>query len=507
MGICCTKPKVETQAQITQPQQVKNQQYKRRDYTKGKLLDRGGSSEVYEGINNKSGKLLAIKTVKLQGDNDKIRRIILNLKSEVKLLKKLQHKNIIKYYFTEVSEDLSSIDVALELIKSGSLRQVLDQVTLEEQTIRIYTKQIMEGVQYLHENKVIHRDIKGANILIDTDGTIKLTDFGTSQILDNNNPSTGIKGTLNWIAPEVFLHQDVSYAADIWSVGGVVLEMITRQPPYYQINSSQQIIQEIAQCKKPQYPQKLNPQIKDFLDRIFVEQSIRPTASELLQHPYLTFDIMLSTQVPSDENRQRQRPSFYNQEDSSQLDDRPINSHYLIAQKLQEEKKIQEKLLKMGRCIKNGSLIEMRFVLVLFNYLKKIKNLFERNMQSQSEVEKIVPESKLCVKCNQFTGLAKNQYHCSKCYKDIEKQEQEQQPAIPLQQTQEQPKLVTDPGRCKTCNRKLGISGIQCKCQYYFCASHRLPENHQCSFDHALKAKQLLVKNNPLVDAEKIQKI
>lgn len=85
-----------------------------------------------------------------------------------------------------MSPNLDSVDIALEYISTGSLRSVLSKVKLEEPTIRLYTRQILEGVAYLHKNGVIHRDLKGANILIDSDGTVKLTDFGTSKLIDQD---------------------------------------------------------------------------------------------------------------------------------------------------------------------------------------------------------------------------------------------------------------------------------------------------------------------------------
>ena len=107
------------------------------------------------------------------------------MKKEVSLLRHLNHENIVHYYQTDLSEDLSAIDVLLEFVPGGSLKRILQRFhSLEVSIIRKYAKQLLKGLQYLHENNIIHRDLKSANVLISPSGILKLTDFGSSRKFD-----------------------------------------------------------------------------------------------------------------------------------------------------------------------------------------------------------------------------------------------------------------------------------------------------------------------------------
>jgi len=130
------------------------------------------------------------------------------LEVEVELLSKFSHKNIVKYYGSARTKD--TLNIFLEYISGGSIASMVKKFgPLNTNIIRSYTKQILEGLEYLHVRNTIHRDIKGANILVDHNGVCKLTDFGTAtklySIMENEDKSKliqEIKGTLNWMAPE-----------------------------------------------------------------------------------------------------------------------------------------------------------------------------------------------------------------------------------------------------------------------------------------------------------------
>lgn len=107
---------------------------------------------------------------------------------------------------------------------------------LSEAIVRKYVAQLLVGLKYLHEQRVIHRDIKAANILVDDRGTIKLADFGSSKRLDSmgmiNNGNLSLRGTPYFMAPEVIMQIGHGQKADIWSVGCTILQMVTGQPPW-----------------------------------------------------------------------------------------------------------------------------------------------------------------------------------------------------------------------------------------------------------------------------------
>ena len=157
------------------------------------------------------------------------------MKKEVSVLKRLNHENIVKYYQTDLSRDLYTIDVLLEFVPGGSLKCLLHKYhALEIDIIRNYSLQILKGLEYLHSNKIVHRDLKSANILVSFNGTVKLTDFGSSLPFEGESHklSKSFKGSPYWMAPEVVLREGHSFPADIWSFACVLIEMATGQPPW-----------------------------------------------------------------------------------------------------------------------------------------------------------------------------------------------------------------------------------------------------------------------------------
>ncbi|CAD8053489.1 unnamed protein product [Paramecium sonneborni] len=143
-----------------------------------------------------------------------------------------------------------------------------------------------------------------------------------------------------------------------------------------------------------------------------------------------------------------------------------------------------------------------------------MQNNQQATTEEQSKNQEEKQETQRCPSCDTFYGTAKTNFYCSKCYKTIlqtSNQQQQQQLQQQIQeekvQSNQQVNIQQDPSKCYVCKRKLGISGIQCKCKIVFCNKHRLPEDHNCSFDHAEKAKQLLIKNNPLVDHKKLEEL
>ncbi|KAF2293991.1 hypothetical protein GH714_006159 [Hevea brasiliensis] len=160
-----------------------------------KPLGAGGFGDVYKGY-AAGGFFFAVKVIKIKnkGEIDKI-------KQEVNLLCQFSHPNIVKYYGTE--EEESKVNIFLELISTGSLRQVYKCFKLKDSQVSHYSKQILEGLKYLHERKVVHRDIKCANILVDEKGCVKITDFGLARVAELNSLMKSRHGTIPWMAPEV----------------------------------------------------------------------------------------------------------------------------------------------------------------------------------------------------------------------------------------------------------------------------------------------------------------
>ncbi|KAF3457180.1 hypothetical protein FNV43_RR01837 [Rhamnella rubrinervis] len=264
-------------------------------WRKGELIGCGAFGRVYMGMNLDSGELLAVKQVLIAANSaskEKTQAHIRELEEEIKLLKNLSHPNIVRYLGTAREEE--SLNILLEFVPGGSISSLLGKFgSFPESVIRMYTKQLLLGLEYLHRNGIMHRDIKGANILVDNKGCIKLADFGASKKvveLATINGAKSMKGTPYWMAPEVILQTGHSFTADIWSVGCTVIEMATGKPPWSQQYQEVAALFHIGTTKShPPIPEHLSAEAKDFLLKCLQEEpNFRLAASDLLQHPFVT---------------------------------------------------------------------------------------------------------------------------------------------------------------------------------------------------------------------------
>ncbi|KAL5560770.1 hypothetical protein UlMin_036981 [Ulmus minor] len=257
-------------------------------WRKGDLIGCGAFGSVYLSMNLDSGELIAVLTAATTASKKKKAQAhIKELEEEVKLLKNLNHPNIVGYLGTLRDEE--TINILLEYVPGGSISSLLGKFgAFTEAVIRTYTKQLLLGLEYLHRNGIMHRDIKGANILVDAKGCIKLADFGASKQVVELATMTGAKSirrTPYWMAPEVILQTGHTFSADIWSVGCTVLEMATGKPPWSQQYQGVAALFYIGTTKShPPIPEHISVEAKDFLLHCFQEEpNLWPAASELLQ--------------------------------------------------------------------------------------------------------------------------------------------------------------------------------------------------------------------------------
>ena len=245
----------------------------------------GAFGSVYQIIDQNTGKIYALKRISKQKFND-----IDKIKREIHTLSKLHHKNIVKYI--GYSETKNHLNIFLEYIKGGSLLNILKTFKkLNEESIRIYTKQILEGLLYLHYNDIIHRDIKCANILLD-DGICKLCDFGVSRSIEENfefNQVYSIQGTPNWMAPEIWIKGECTRFSDIWSLGCTVIEMITGKIPFENQYKYHIIMHNILENNiPPPLPLGISDLLKSFLeDCLRIKPTERKNIYYLLNHPFI----------------------------------------------------------------------------------------------------------------------------------------------------------------------------------------------------------------------------
>eukprot|EP00656_Telonema_subtile_P004160 TRINITY_DN1188_c0_g1_i4.p1 TRINITY_DN1188_c0_g1~~TRINITY_DN1188_c0_g1_i4.p1 ORF type:complete len:291 (-),score=60.56 TRINITY_DN1188_c0_g1_i4:399-1271(-) len=208
----------------------------------GNVIGAGSYGTVCLGLVPTSGKLIAVKQLDYIEHSAADTERVSSIQMETAILSKLRHRNICGYIGSKstpgADESSMILNILLEYVPGGSIASLIAQFgQLEEPTVKVYTEQILHGLNYLHTHRVTHRDIKGANILVTCDGVIKLTDFGHSKMDDQlNNSQTGslnaatmklesLKGSTFWMAPEVVKGQGYGRRADIWSLGCTIIEM------------------------------------------------------------------------------------------------------------------------------------------------------------------------------------------------------------------------------------------------------------------------------------------
>ncbi|KAJ2931360.1 hypothetical protein H1R20_g5736, partial [Candolleomyces eurysporus] len=262
-------------------------------WIKGALIGAGSLGKVYLGMDASSGLLMAVKQVELptgsRPNQERRKSMLTALETEIELLKNLQHENIVRYLYSSLDEEFLSI--FLEYVPGGSVATLLSNYgAFEENLVINFVPQILQGLDYLHERDIIHRDIKGANILVDNKGGAKISYFGTPKKVDDyllggDRPS--LQGSVFWMAPEVVKQTGHTKKADIWSVGCLVVEMLTGEHPWAQLTQMQAIF-KIGSSAKPAIPSGIAAEAQDFLQRTFeINHEARPGAAELLQHPWI----------------------------------------------------------------------------------------------------------------------------------------------------------------------------------------------------------------------------
>ena len=234
---------------------------------------------------------MAVKNVEFSQKDKNLTQKLEQLRKEIKIMEPLDHTHIVKYFFTE--RVANSVNIFMEYVPGGSLLNLMKTFGgLSEETVVQYTFQILLGIAHLHQQGVVHRDIKCANVLLTVDGLVKLADFGASAMMDVDRV-VDVQGTPCWMAPEVLRAQAHGWEADIWSLGCSVMEMLTGTQPWSHLNLTSQmhVLEWICSDKKVVLPSVFTFASQMFLnDCLQRDPTKRPAATLLIEHHYFLED-------------------------------------------------------------------------------------------------------------------------------------------------------------------------------------------------------------------------
>ncbi|XP_037390112.1 TRAF2 and NCK interacting kinase b isoform X7 [Pygocentrus nattereri] len=260
------------------------------------LVGNGTYGQVYKGRHVKTGQLAAIKVMDVTGDEEE------EIKAEINMLKKYSHhRNIATYYGAFVKKNPPGIDdqlwLVMEFCGAGSVTDLIKNTkgnSLKEEWTAYICREILRGLTHLHQHKVIHRDIKGQNVLLTENAEVKLVDFGVSAQLDRTvgRRNTFI-GTPYWMAPEVIAcdeNPDATYdfKSDLWSLGITAIEMAEGAPPLCDMHPMRALFL-IPRNPAPRLKsKKWSKKFQSFIDSCLVKNHTqRPSTEQLLKHPFI----------------------------------------------------------------------------------------------------------------------------------------------------------------------------------------------------------------------------
>jgi len=252
------------------------------------LLGTGAFSQVrLAESKTETGKLYAVKIIDktaLKGKED-------SLENEIKVLRRLKHPNIVQ--LLETYEDKSKVYLVMELVTGGELfDRIVEKGSYTEKDAADLIRQVLEAVDYMHEQGVVHRDLKPENLLYycpDEDSKIMISDFGLSKMEDSGIMATAC-GTPGYVAPEVLAQKPYGKAVDVWSIGVISYILLCGYPPFYDESDSYlfaQILKGEFEFDSP-YWDDISDSAKDFIRRLMcVDVNKRYTCREALQHPWI----------------------------------------------------------------------------------------------------------------------------------------------------------------------------------------------------------------------------
>ncbi|XP_015575652.1 serine/threonine-protein kinase STY46 isoform X1 [Ricinus communis] len=224
---------------------------------------------------------VAIKVLRTEHLNDKLRK---EFAQEVYIMRKVRHKNVVQ--FIGACTRPPSLCIVTEFMCGGSMFDFLhkQKQSLDLQSLLRVAIDVSKGMNYLHQNNIIHRDLKAANLLMDENKVVKVADFGVARVEDQSGVMTAETGTYRWMAPEVIEHKPYGRKVDVFSFSIVLWELLTGKLPYEHLSPLQAAISVVQQGLRPSIPKRTHPKLVELLERCWQQDpSLRPEFYEILE--------------------------------------------------------------------------------------------------------------------------------------------------------------------------------------------------------------------------------
>ncbi|KAL3613920.1 Serine/threonine-protein kinase sty46 [Castilleja foliolosa] len=237
----------------------------------------GSYGDLYKGTYRSQE--VAIKILKTERLNTELQK---EFAQEVYIMRKVRHKNVVQ--FIGACTRPQNLCIVTEYMSGGSVYDYLHKQrgTFKLPALLKVAIDVSKGMNYLHQNNIIHRDLKAANLLMDENEVVKVADFGVARVKAQTGVMTAETGTYRWMAPEVIEHKPYDHKADVFSFGVVLWELLTGKIPYEYLTPLQAAVGVVQKGLRPTIPKNTHPKLTELLERCWQQDpALRPDFSDV----------------------------------------------------------------------------------------------------------------------------------------------------------------------------------------------------------------------------------